>query len=93
MYNDELEMSMKKRIPLSISNISRLVVKVNAPTQELDNGFVEVTSKHEKGKQNGKHRHIDGVRLTKPPPNYFYRVVSKPVNVNDEASTSQPKGN
>ncbi|GJZ98588.1 hypothetical protein Tco_0671041 [Tanacetum coccineum] len=42
--------------------------------------------------------HIDDqwpkkVKLTKPKPNYFYRVVSKLVNVNDEAFTSQPKGN
>ncbi|GJU33532.1 hypothetical protein Tco_1181886 [Tanacetum coccineum] len=68
-------------------------VKVAATTQESDDGFVEVTCKHGKGKQNGKPRHINGVRLTKPQPNYFYRVVSKTVNVNDEASTSQPKRN
>ncbi|GKC19386.1 zinc knuckle CX2CX4HX4C containing protein [Tanacetum coccineum] len=68
-------------------------VKVDAPTQELNDGFVEVTRKQGKGKQNGKHQHIDGVQLTKPQPNYFYRVVSNPVNVNDEVSTSQPKGN
>ncbi|GJS15446.1 hypothetical protein Tco_0409918, partial [Tanacetum coccineum] len=68
-------------------------VKVAAPTQESDDGFVEVTRKHMKGNQNGKPQHIDGVRLTKPQPNYFYRVVSKLVNVNDEASTSQTKGN
>ncbi|GKB22848.1 hypothetical protein Tco_0862249, partial [Tanacetum coccineum] len=68
-------------------------VKVDAPTQELNDGFVEVTRKQGKRKQNGKHQHIDGVQLTKPQPNYFYRVVSNPVNVNDEVSTSQPKGN
>nr|GEX71265.1 zinc knuckle CX2CX4HX4C [Tanacetum cinerariifolium] len=62
-------------------------VKVVSPTQESDGGFVEVTRKHGKEEQNGKPRHIDGVRLTKPQPNYFYRVVSKP------ASTSQPKDN
>ncbi|GJV39806.1 hypothetical protein Tco_1418246 [Tanacetum coccineum] len=45
------------------------------------------------GKQNDNPRHIDGVWLTKPQPNYFYRVVSKPISVNGEASTSQPKGN
>ncbi|GKA49549.1 hypothetical protein Tco_0742622, partial [Tanacetum coccineum] len=28
-----------------------------------------------------------------PKPNYYYRHVSKPVNVNGEASTSQPKEN
>nr|GEY37896.1 hypothetical protein [Tanacetum cinerariifolium] len=58
-----------------------------------DDGFVELNRKNGKGKQNGKPRHIDGVRLTQPQPNYFYRVVSNWVNVNDEASTSQPKEN
>nr|GEX02199.1 putative reverse transcriptase domain-containing protein [Tanacetum cinerariifolium] len=69
------------------------LLKVAAPTQESDDRFAEVTRKHGKGKQNGKPQHIDGIRLTKPQPNYLYRVVSKSVNVNDEASTSQPKGN
>ncbi|GJU54530.1 hypothetical protein Tco_1228244 [Tanacetum coccineum] len=49
--------------------------------------------KHGKRKQNSKPRHIDGVWLTKPKPNCYYRHVSKPVNVNGEASTSQPKEN
>nr|GEX44827.1 zinc knuckle CX2CX4HX4C [Tanacetum cinerariifolium] len=62
-------------------------VKVVSPTQESDDGFVKVTRKHGKEEQNGKPRHIDGVRLTKPQLNYFYRAVSKP------ASTSQPKYN
>ncbi|GKC71509.1 zinc knuckle CX2CX4HX4C containing protein [Tanacetum coccineum] len=44
-------------------------VKVVALTQESNDGFVEVTHKHGKGKK------------------------CKWVNVNDEASTSQPKGN
>ncbi|GJY30289.1 hypothetical protein Tco_0413784 [Tanacetum coccineum] len=68
-------------------------VKVDVPNQESDDGFLEVTRKYGKGKQNGKPQHINGVWLTKPQPNYFYRAVSKPVIVNDEASTSQPKGN
>ncbi|GKD16812.1 hypothetical protein Tco_1205970, partial [Tanacetum coccineum] len=58
-----------------------------------NDGFVEVTRKHGKGKQNSKSWHIDGVRLTKPKPNYYYRPVSKPVNVNGEAATSQPNVN
>ncbi|GKD80651.1 zinc knuckle CX2CX4HX4C containing protein [Tanacetum coccineum] len=62
-------------------------VKVAAPTQVSDDGFVEVTRKHGKRKQNGKPQHFDGVWLTKPQPNYFYRDVSKPT------STSQPKEN
>ncbi|GJR24140.1 hypothetical protein Tco_0972667 [Tanacetum coccineum] len=68
-------------------------VKVDAPTQESDDGFVEVTRKHGKGKQNGKPQHIDGIRSTKPQPSYFYRAVSKLVNVNDKTSASQPRGN
>ncbi|GKC20108.1 hypothetical protein Tco_1022258 [Tanacetum coccineum] len=68
-------------------------VKVVVPNQVSDDGFAEVTRMHRKGKQNSKPRHIDGVRLTKPKPNYYYRPVSKPVNVNGEASTSQPKEN
>ncbi|GKD91397.1 zinc knuckle CX2CX4HX4C containing protein, partial [Tanacetum coccineum] len=68
-------------------------VKVVVPNQVSDDGFVEVNRKHRKGKQNSKPRHIDGARLTKPKPNNYYRHVSKPVNVNGEASISQPKEN
>ncbi|GKC91340.1 zinc knuckle CX2CX4HX4C containing protein [Tanacetum coccineum] len=53
-------------------------VKVVALTQESDDGFVEVTRKHGKGK---KCYAMKGI------------AVSKWVNVNDEASTSQSKGN
>ncbi|GKB74937.1 hypothetical protein Tco_0936349 [Tanacetum coccineum] len=58
-----------------------------------DDGFVEVTRKHGNGKQTAKTRHIDGVRLTKPKPNYYYRPISKSAIVNGEASTLQPKEN
>ncbi|GJV76128.1 zinc knuckle CX2CX4HX4C containing protein [Tanacetum coccineum] len=68
-------------------------VKVVVPNHVLDDGFVEVNRKHGKGKQNSKPRHIDVARLTKPKPNNYYRHVSKPVNVNGEASISQPKEN
>ncbi|GJT01558.1 hypothetical protein Tco_0826216 [Tanacetum coccineum] len=68
-------------------------VKVVVPNPVSDDGFVKVTRKHGKGKQNGKPRQIDGVRLTKPKPNNYYRPISKPVNVNGKASTSQPKEN
>ncbi|GKC12677.1 hypothetical protein Tco_1009459 [Tanacetum coccineum] len=61
-------------------------VKVAAPTQVSDDGSVEVTRKHEKGKQNGKPRHIDG-EMRK---HLRYPIKS---NVNSEASTSQPKEN
>ncbi|GKE23210.1 hypothetical protein Tco_1434722 [Tanacetum coccineum] len=67
-------------------------VKVVVLNQVSNDGFVEVTCKHRNGK-NSKSKHIDGVRLTKPKLNYYYRLVSKPVNVNGEASTSQPNVN
>nr|GFA51785.1 hypothetical protein [Tanacetum cinerariifolium] len=55
-----------------------------------DDDFVGVTLKG-KGKHAYKPRDIDGVRVTKPKPNYFYRLVGKSMNVDGEASTSQPK--
>ncbi|GJR22948.1 hypothetical protein Tco_0971475 [Tanacetum coccineum] len=66
-------------------------VKVDALTKVSDDGFVKVTRKHRNGKQTAKTRHIDGVWLTKPKPNYYYHPSSKSANVNSEASTSQPK--
>ncbi|GKE51090.1 hypothetical protein Tco_1486246, partial [Tanacetum coccineum] len=36
---------------------------------------------------------VDGVRLTKPKPNYYYRPISKPASGNGEASTLQTKDN
>ncbi|GKE93273.1 hypothetical protein Tco_1574368 [Tanacetum coccineum] len=64
--------------------------KTTTPTPVMNDGFVEVTRKG-KEKHASKPRHIDGVRLTKPKPNYFYCPVGKSVNVHGEASTSQPK--
>ena len=61
-----------------------------ASTQLADDGFVEVTRKQGKGKQPEKGRHIDGVRLNKPKPSYYYRPKSKPGSTNNEASTSKP---
>ncbi|GJS16346.1 hypothetical protein Tco_0410818 [Tanacetum coccineum] len=58
-----------------------------------DDGFVEINKKHRKGKKPSKPKHIDGVRLTKPKPNYYYRPISKPASGNGEASTSQTKYN
>nr|GEW93573.1 zinc knuckle CX2CX4HX4C [Tanacetum cinerariifolium]GEW94136.1 zinc knuckle CX2CX4HX4C [Tanacetum cinerariifolium] len=68
-------------------------VKVVVSNRLSDDGLVEVTRKHGKEKQNSKPRDIDGVRLTKRKPNYYYCHVSKLVNMNAEASTSQPKEN
>ncbi|GJR59805.1 hypothetical protein Tco_1501967 [Tanacetum coccineum] len=64
--------------------------KTTTPTPVTDNGSMEVTRKG-KGKHASKPRRIDGVRLTKPKPNYFYCHVGKSTNVHSEASTSQPK--
>ncbi|GJU31920.1 zinc knuckle CX2CX4HX4C containing protein [Tanacetum coccineum] len=47
------------------------------PTQVSDDEFMEVTHKNGKEKHTSKPRHIDGVRLTKPKPNYYYRPISK----------------
>ncbi|GJS83751.1 hypothetical protein Tco_0750292 [Tanacetum coccineum] len=52
------------------------------PPRLSDDGFVKVTRKHGNGKQTAKTRHIDGVWLTKPKPNYYYRPSSKSANVN-----------
>nr|GEU29673.1 hypothetical protein [Tanacetum cinerariifolium] len=46
-------------------------------TQVSDDGFVEVIHKNGKGKHTSKPRHIDGVWLTKPKLNYYYRPISK----------------
>nr|GEY41267.1 hypothetical protein [Tanacetum cinerariifolium] len=62
----------------------------NTPTSITDDGFVEVTQKRI-GKHASKLRHIDGVRLTKPKSNYFYRLVDKSTNVHGVDSISQPK--
>nr|GFD21852.1 zinc knuckle CX2CX4HX4C [Tanacetum cinerariifolium] len=51
--------------------------KVTAPTQESDDGFVEVTRKHEKGKQHGNKE----------------ASLQPKSNVNGKASTSQTKEN
>nr|GEX32063.1 hypothetical protein [Tanacetum cinerariifolium] len=68
-------------------------VTVVASTQESDDEFVEVTRRHEKGKQNGKPRHTDDVRLAKPQPKYFYRAVSKPINPKEnKEAASQSNG-
>ncbi|GJZ52300.1 hypothetical protein Tco_0606815 [Tanacetum coccineum] len=72
--------------------------KVAGPIKASDDRFVKVTRKHRKGKQPYRPRHIDGVCLTKPKPNYYYRPISKldatlNSKVNGETSTSQPKDN
>lgn len=59
-------------------------------TQLADDGFVEVTRKQGTGKQPEKGRHIDGVRLNKPKPSYYYHPKSKSGSTNNEASTSKP---
>nr|GEU66816.1 hypothetical protein [Tanacetum cinerariifolium] len=63
--------------------------KTTTLTAITDDGL-EVTQKGQ-GKHASKRQHIDGVRLTKPKPNYFNCPVGKSTNVHGEASTSQPK--
>ncbi|GJR59199.1 zinc knuckle CX2CX4HX4C containing protein [Tanacetum coccineum] len=45
--------------------------------KEYNDGFTEVKRKKNKPKQNGKPRHVDGIRLSKPTPNFYYRKVEK----------------
>ncbi|GKF71079.1 hypothetical protein Tco_0207193 [Tanacetum coccineum] len=55
-----------------------------------DDGFMKVTRKNGKGKQDGKTKNVVGIKLTKPKPNLVYKVVHKPQNNNDkEASSSK----
>ncbi|GJT39899.1 hypothetical protein Tco_0939764 [Tanacetum coccineum] len=65
--------------------------KTTTPIQVKDDGFVEVARKHGKGKLVSNPRHIDGIRLTKPIPNYFYRPISKSTNAQGETSSYQHK--
>ncbi|GJX41002.1 zinc knuckle CX2CX4HX4C containing protein [Tanacetum coccineum] len=62
------------------------VKMVDTPATE-DDGFLKVTRKHGKGKQDGKSKQVAGIRLSKPKPNLVYRAVQKPNN-NDEVSSS-----
>ncbi|GJY25818.1 RNA-directed DNA polymerase, eukaryota, reverse transcriptase zinc-binding domain protein [Tanacetum coccineum] len=50
---------------------------VEVAPKEKDDGFVEVTRKKHKAKQNSKAKHIDGLRLNKPSVNFYYRKVEK----------------
>ncbi|GKB07442.1 hypothetical protein Tco_0835726 [Tanacetum coccineum] len=54
-----------------------------------DDGFTQVSRKNSKGKQEGRSKHVAGVRLNKPKPNLYYRVVQKFPNAFDGASSSQ----
>nr|GEW05867.1 hypothetical protein [Tanacetum cinerariifolium] len=55
-----------------------------------DDGFMKVTRKNGKGKQDGKAKKVVGIRLTKPKPNLVYKDVHKPQNNNDnEVSSSK----
>ncbi|GJS85074.1 hypothetical protein Tco_0751615, partial [Tanacetum coccineum] len=52
-------------------------LKVEVVASEKEDGFTEVKRKKSKVKQNLKGRHVDGVRLNKPPVNFYYRKVEK----------------
>ncbi|GJV95421.1 hypothetical protein Tco_1546998, partial [Tanacetum coccineum] len=45
--------------------------------RELIREKIVVKRKKNKPKQNGKPRHVDGIRLSKPTPNFYYRKVEK----------------
>ncbi|GKB02469.1 hypothetical protein Tco_0830558 [Tanacetum coccineum] len=68
-------------------------LKEAAPLQANDDGFVEVTRKRVKSKAQPK-RQIEGVRLSKPKPNFYYRPKSVHENsfaaLVDEADPTQP---
>nr|GFB64115.1 RNA-directed DNA polymerase, eukaryota, reverse transcriptase zinc-binding domain protein [Tanacetum cinerariifolium] len=64
-------------------------VNVVVPNHVSDDGFVEVTHKHGKGKQNSKPKHIDGVQLTKPKPNYYYRPATNAIGSKMDDSDSE----
>ncbi|GJR37692.1 zinc knuckle CX2CX4HX4C containing protein [Tanacetum coccineum] len=64
--------------------------KVVITTQQSEDGFVEVTRKKTSGKQNSKPRQIEGIRLTKPKPNYQFRPINNQASKSDGTSTSQP---
>ncbi|GKC34256.1 zinc knuckle CX2CX4HX4C containing protein [Tanacetum coccineum] len=51
--------------------------RVKVVVNENNDGFTKVKRKKNKQKQNVKPRHIDGVRLNKPPVNFYYRKVEK----------------
>ncbi|GJV05010.1 hypothetical protein Tco_1338579 [Tanacetum coccineum] len=51
--------------------------KAETMAKVSEDGFTEVKRKKNKAKQNQNPRHIDGIRLTKPPPNFYYRKVEK----------------
>ena len=56
----------------------------------MDDGFVDVSRKNGKAKHGSKSRHIDGIRLNKPNPNFFYRPAGKSFNVPGGVSSSKP---
>ncbi|GKA77618.1 hypothetical protein Tco_0784079 [Tanacetum coccineum] len=69
--------------------------KVVVPASEKDDGFAKVKRKKNKVKQHPKARPIDGIRLNKPMPNFYYRKVEKgeasKVNVNEVAEKAKGK--
>ncbi|GJV69319.1 hypothetical protein Tco_1484828 [Tanacetum coccineum] len=65
-----------------------MVVKAATQSQHLGDGFIEVKRKNGKEKLANKPRQVDGIRLNKPKPNYFYRPISKSNKGSGDASTS-----
>ncbi|GJV06019.1 hypothetical protein Tco_1343675 [Tanacetum coccineum] len=62
-------------------------VKAATQSQHLDDGFIEVKRKNGKEKVANKPRQVEGIRLNKPKPNYFYRPISKSNKRSGDVST------
>ncbi|GJZ16451.1 hypothetical protein Tco_0552128 [Tanacetum coccineum] len=71
--------------------VTEAVGSKEVPAHEADEeGFIQVTRKNGKGKQNGKARQIAGIKLSKPKPNIIYRVV-KDLNIGEGTSNDKPE--
>nr|GEU31439.1 hypothetical protein [Tanacetum cinerariifolium] len=57
----------------------RVVVSIKEPNVENEDGFTTVKSQKRKGKKadNGQNKSIEGIRLSKPKPNFQYHRVEK----------------
>ncbi|GJT91736.1 zinc knuckle CX2CX4HX4C containing protein [Tanacetum coccineum] len=63
--------------------------KEDIPTQDMDDGFMAINRKRVKPKQQSTKRLIDGIKLSKPTPKYYYRHVL--VQEVGETSSKQSK--
>ncbi|GJU50271.1 hypothetical protein Tco_1219826, partial [Tanacetum coccineum] len=88
-------------VPYSKDGLSLIATQIEPEVVAIDNqddGFIEVTRKNNKGKKADKSllRHIDGLKLNKPKPKYFYhpkekKSHDKEMNKDDEINTVKLK--